>query len=182
MNTIFRMTERMLAAIHDDLSRPHEFALERVGFIACRTAALDGGTAILAETYHPVHDHGYAPSERFGALMNASAIRGALAIAYRERVSMFHVHRHEHAGVPEWSGIDLRESAKFVPNFWNVVPRKVHGTIVLSYDRANGLAWWPGTTAGQPIEQIVAVGRPIRILKEKTDGRAIRPAELSRRR
>jgi len=180
MTTVFRIAERTLAQIHRDLSRLHPFAFERVGFIACRTAALGEGTAVLAESYHPVAEDGYTSDRRFGALMNASAIRAALARAYTYRTSMFHVHRHDHRGMPEFSRIDRRESAKFVPDFWNVVPGKPHGAIVLSYNACYGLAWWPGAAAGLPLDRIVAVGRPIRVLTEMSHARAIRSTELSR--
>ncbi len=177
---VLRISERQLAEVHDDLARPHAFAIERVGFIACRTATLRHGIAILAESYHPVADDGYAPDPHFGALMNASAIRAALALAYKARASMFHIHRHEHSGAPRFSPLDRRESAKFVPNFWNVVPEEPHGAIVLSYDAADSLAWWPGAATGRPLERIVCIGRSIRVLNEKSNARTIRPAELSR--
>lgn len=75
--------------------------------------------------------------------MNSSAIRKAIQFSYKHRRAIFHVHRHEHKGMPQFSPIDLSESAKFIPNFWNVQPNLPHGIIVLSYDSMAGLCWHP---------------------------------------
>lgn len=65
MNISFRITDDLLTKIHADLSRPHAFAAERVGFIACACASLpDKGLALLAQTFHPVADDHYIDDPR----------------------------------------------------------------------------------------------------------------------
>ena len=86
------------------MDRPHPFAAERVGFLACRAGRLDGGgIVILAADYDPVADEDYVDDLRVGAMMGPAAIRKALQRAYndgRGDLSLFHVHMHEHSGLP----------------------------------------------------------------------------------
>lgn len=163
MKRVFRITEPLLKSIHLDLSRPHQFALERVGFIVCRNAQLDGSMVFLAESYVPVDDNDYVDNPKAGATMGPVAIRKALQIGYNDSVSMFHVHRHEHYGRPAFSRLDLRESAKFIPDFWKVQPKLSHGALVLSHDEAYALAWDPVDRLSHPINEFTVVGRPLRI-------------------
>ncbi len=164
MNYQFRITEQLLDSIHVDLSRRHAFAHERVGFIHCRVGIFEGRAVILAEEYLPVADDDYLPSETMGAVMGSAAIRAALRHAYLSKGAMFHVHRHEHEGIPGFSRVDVRENAKFVPDFWKVSPTVPHGAIVLSEDSAAGQVWCPLDRSSKPMTNIVCVGIPIRRL------------------
>jgi hypothetical protein len=91
-----------------------------------------------------------------------------MQFALTNDASMFHVHVHEHVGIPWFSRTDLRESRKFVPDFWNVRPNLPHGVIVLSADAAAGLCWYPGREKPISISHITAVGRPMRFLGRLT--------------
>lgn len=164
MTYTFRITHRLLAEIHADLSRPHPFAHERVGFIRCRIGAGDTHQVVLAESYGPIKDEDYLESDRMGALMGPAAIRKALQESYRSTAAMFHVHRHEHRGVPTFSPVDTRENAKFIPDFWKVAPMSPHGAIVLSWDRAHGMVWDLEARTPMPLRGITAVGFPLRRL------------------
>lgn len=161
MRAIFRIERSLLNSIHVDLSRPHSFAHERVGFIACSVGALADGHLLLAHTYLQVDDDDYENDPRVGAMMGASAIRKALQYAYNNHVAMFHVHRHEHRGRPGFSPVDMRESAKFVPDFWKVSPKIPHGAIVLSHDSMRGAWWNPESKLAQYIDELTVLGRPI---------------------
>lgn len=161
MKILFRITRELLTEIHENLTRPHAFAAERVGFISCGVGKLaDGGLILLAQKFHPVVDTDYINDPRVGAMMGPGAIRAALQFAYQQPVSMFHVHRHEHHGHPRFSRVDLSESARFVPDFWKVRPDFPHGVIVLSHDSMAGLCWHPGTKSPVPINSFAVVGRP----------------------
>ncbi len=161
MKVAFRINRALLSLVHDDLSRPHPFAHERVGFIGCRVAALQDGHLVLADTYQPVHDDDYEDDPTVGAMMGAGAIRKALQFAYQHPVAMFHVHRHEHKGLPGFSRTDVRENAKFIPDFWKVRPATPHGAIVLSYDAIAGAWWDPATRQAQPIDEFAVLGQPL---------------------
>lgn len=78
---------------------------------------------------------------------------------------MFHVHMHEHWGRPWFSHIDSRESAKFVPDFWNVRPEFPHGALVLSLDSVSGLCWMSQLNKPIRISKFSIVGAPLRIIR-----------------
>ncbi|WP_194724097.1 hypothetical protein [Noviherbaspirillum malthae] len=159
MKITFKMTQGLSNEIHRDLSRPHDFAAERVGFIACGASSFGAnGLLLLGDTYHPVMDQDYVDDPRVGAMMNSNAIRSALEIAYNRNVAMFHVHRHEHSGKPRFSRIDRHENAKFVPDFFKVRPFLPHGVIVLSHDSMAGLCWLHRDKPPIEIDGFVVVG------------------------
>jgi len=154
MKIEFRLTVNLLDRIHKQLSLPHSFASERVGFISCGVSELpNNDLLLLGETYLPVADNDYIDSPHYGALMGSSAIRKALQFSYKNHKAMFHVHRHEHKGIPNFSSIDLDESEKFIPDFWKVEPKMPHGIIALSHDSMTGLCWYPNTDKIIPINK-----------------------------
>lgn len=166
MNISFKIARPLLEQVHVDLSRPHCIAAERVGFLACGVSALPtGGIALLANTYHPVEDSHYLRSHRVGALISSDAIRAAMEIAMSRRVSIIHIHRHEHRGVPYFSPVDLVSNAQLIPDFWNVSPSLPHGAVVLSHDLMAGQCWYPGNKCPVPIRNFSIVGRPISIFE-----------------
>jgi hypothetical protein len=138
---IFRATQAFVRAAHGDLARPHQFAAERVAFITVRGALAGRSLLLLAEGYHPVADEDYVDDPRVGAMMGQEAIRKALDLALLQEVGVMHVHEHGHRGRPGFSGIDLSEQLRFVPDFFGVRPELPHGAIVLSHDRGAGRVW-----------------------------------------
>lgn len=166
MKVTFKIPQGLLTEIHGGLSRPHEFAAERVGFVACGASTFGtDGLLLLGCTYHPVADHHYIDDPRVGAMMSSDAIRSALEIAYTRNVAMFHVHRHEHYGRPRLSRVDQRESSKFVPDFFKVRPSMPHGVIVLSHDSMVGLCWMSRETPPIEIQEFVVVGPKVPCLR-----------------
>ncbi len=161
MKVAFKITRALLGRTFDDLSRPHPFAAERVGFLSCRVGALrPSGWVVLAHDFHSVADEDYLRDRTVGAMMGPAAIRRAMQVALSHEVCMFHVHIHEHRGQPWFSGTDLRETAKFVPDFWHVRPQLVHGAIVLSVDSAAGLCWHPQHSKPFRFSDFSVVGAP----------------------
>jgi hypothetical protein len=156
----FRLRRDLLETIHRDLSRPHAYAAERVGFLGCRLAAIPDGICIIGETYLPVADDHYEDDPSVGAMMGSAAIRSALEFAYNHKVSVFHLHRHEHRGPPGFSSVDEREAGRFIPDFWKVAPGLPHGALVLSRDRIHGKWWDPRSGRAQSIDKYITVGFP----------------------
>jgi len=133
-----------------------------VWFLVCRAASLvPDGVAVFAHDYRPVEDEDYVDDASVGAMMGPNAIRKALEFALNNKAGMFHVHVHEHIGRPRFSRVDFRESAKFVPDFWNVRPEMPHGALVASKDSVYGLCWYPGKPAPIEIDEFVMVGSPM---------------------
>ena len=95
-------------------------------------------------------------------MMGPDAIRNALQWALQDGVAMFHVHTHGGHGISRFSGIDLRENAKFVPDFFKVAPQCVHGAIVLSDTAAHGLIWVGRSRPNLSITSFIEVGVPLR--------------------
>jgi hypothetical protein len=169
MITLFRARSDLLQAVRTDLHRPHPFAAERVGFFLCRAGCLSGdGLVILAAGYHGVEDGDYIDDPRVGAMMGPAAIRKAMQCAYNggaQDIGLFHVHMHDHRGLPGFSRVDVTESMKFVPDFFNAVPAMPHGAIVLSHDRAVGLCWRKRAEKSVRIDGFASIGAPLRSWK-----------------
>ncbi len=172
MRVGFRITSGLLGRVRDDLQRSHPFAAERVGFLSCTVGALKpAGWVILANGFHAVADEDYIRNPSVGAMMGSAAIRKALQVALKDEFGMFHVHVHEHHGAPRFSGVDLRETEKFVPDFWHVCPQLIHGAIVLSMDSIAGLCWHPQASTPVPISEFSIVGAPMWLLRSKNEGK-----------
>jgi hypothetical protein len=74
---------------------------------------------------------------------------------------LLHVHAHGGRGRPEFSGIDLRSGAEFVPGFFHAIPRMPHGMIVLSNDSATAKVWLDECDHGTYVSGFTAVGAPL---------------------
>jgi hypothetical protein len=174
MKVLFKITNSLLELVTQDLVRRHDFAAERVGFLSCRVAKLKpAGLIILAHDYNPVADNDYLDDPRVGAMMGPAAIRKALQFAYDHETAMFHVHMHEHSGIPHPSKTDLEETEKFVPDFWNVRPRMPHGAIIVSRDAMSGRCWYPGRRSPIDITEVRIVGPQLRFIRS-SDGKSLR--------
>ena len=169
MKTLFRATADFMRRVRDDLSRPHAFADERVGFIAVRVTAGAGHLVLLAENYYPVADHEYVPDASVGALIGQEALRKALEIALLQPVGIFHVHQHLFPGRLWFSPIDLREQLRFVPDFFKVRSNMPHGALVLSNTAAAGRLWLTPTEI-HVINEFDTIGMRIDVQTTSDDG------------
>jgi len=162
MKTLFKITGALLRSIRADLRRRHAFAHERVGFITAGLAAAGDDIMILARSYWPVADEDYLRDPSVGAMMGPAAIRKALQRAMAEGEALLHVHTHGGSGIPGFSGVDVRENAKFVPDFFKVAPQCLHGAIVLSDTAANGQIWLAKDRPPIAVDRFVEVGAPLK--------------------
>lgn len=161
MNVHLRLAQSLLDATHDDLSRLHAFAAERVGFLCCGVARLiDRDLLLLGESWHSVADEDYVQDPRVGACIGGGAFRKIFQVAHREPVAILHVHRHDHHGQPEFSLTDERSMREFVPGFFNACPSRPHGALVLSHDSAAGAIWLKSNGPPHPLHIVDVVGRP----------------------
>ena len=166
MKTLLRIPSVLLSRMRDDLKRPHPFAYERVGFISCRPAIIDGGIGLFAFSYEPVEDENYIQNDSVGAMIGPGAFRRALEIAFNEAqqdISILHVHSHYGSGLPWFSPTDEEESAIFVPNFFHAAPYVPHGALVLSRTHAAGAVWLKEDGSPIPFEGVSAVGAPTQV-------------------
>ena len=173
-----KIPRSLLMEISNDLQRQHPFAFERVAFVSFRPADLRDGILLMATDLRSVRDEDYERDDSVGAMLGSGAFRMALQYAYNNPVSMFHVHKHDHSGIPRDSPLDRESSVQFVPDFWKVRPHFPHGTIILSKDSMSGLTWFPSMRRLIPISRFTIVGTPI---TEVYDGKqSIAAAEFSR--
>tara|TARA_R110002124_G_scaffold153244_1_gene320211 strand:+ start:4026 stop:4529 length:504 start_codon:yes stop_codon:yes gene_type:complete len=161
MTIHFKITRPLLSTIRADLIRPHPFAYERVGFISASLSAAANNLFVLARAYRPVLDEDYLRDPSVGAMMGPEAIRKALQWAMNDGVAMFHVHTHGGQGRPGFSGVDLREQAKYVPNFFQVAPQCPHGALVLSDNAAYGHIWLDEKSPYRIVGEFTEVGIPL---------------------
>ena len=159
----FRMTAGFAEQVRRDLSRAHEHAHERVGFIAAKAAVTASGLRMIAAEYHPVADEDYVCDASVGAMMSEDAVRKALQICWKSKCAMVHVHMHEHKGQPWFGRLDLEENGRFMPDFFNVQPGLPHAALVLSHDAAAGLVWPDRGLSPVQFDEVVEVGRPYRV-------------------
>jgi len=162
VSILFRARALELEAIRTDLARPHSFAAERVGFLLCGAGrSIGNGLVIVFSHYVPLADDDYVNDGHAPVTIGPSAFRKALQFGYNggaQNVSVFHVHMHEHRGLPGFSHIDSTESRRFVPDFFNTAPLVPHGAIVLSRDKAAGLCWRTAQSRPEPIAAFRSVG------------------------
>lgn len=167
MKISVRLSRRLLRHVCADLARPHPFAPERVGFLACKVAECKPRSIIVFPYHYLEVEHAdYLSDVGVGAMMGPDAIRKALQFAYHNSVSMFHVHMHDHCGRPWFSDIDLRETSNFVPDFWHVRPTFAHGALILSRNSISGLCWMPSRKKPVRISGFNIVGFPTTLIRD----------------
>lgn len=154
----FKITSQLFSDIRGDLHRRHSFAHERVGFVGAELSLHGCCCTVLAHTYIPVADEDYIDDPSVGAMMSADAMYKGMNWAFEQNVALFHIHTHGGSGVPGFSNVDVRESDKFVPDFFKVRPERPHGAIVLSNTHAFGRIWLDRKAPSQPIDEFHLVG------------------------
>jgi hypothetical protein len=158
MNTRIKFTRQLLDRARTDLERPHVFAHERVGFFTAGATACGDTVMLLARDYVPVDDADYLYNPTVGATIGSNAMRKALQFGYRARSSLLHVHSHGGRGRPEFSDIDLKSGAEFVPAFFHAIPRMPHGMVVLSTNSASAKIWFGENETGKYASGFTSVG------------------------
>jgi hypothetical protein len=157
-----RMTAALERAIQKDLKRPHKFAHERVGFLRVGLSVYEDHVILLARDYCPVDDEHYIDDPKVGAMIGPTAMYLAMKWAFETDFALFHIHAHGGVGVPDFSGVDVRESNKFVPDFFKVRPDRPHGAIVLSSTHARGRVWLTEDSSPQSIDCFNIVGAQLK--------------------
>ncbi len=162
MKIIIRLTRLLFDQIQDELSRPHSFAFERVGFLFGRSEKVLSDWVVLPTRFESVIDMDYVPDEFVGAKINSNAIRHALQTSMSNSESVFHVHQHGGYDASWFSAVDLKSNKELIPSFSAVSNVNVHGALVLSKDQAAGIAWAPSVK--KPIKiKVSIVGFPTTI-------------------
>lgn len=165
-----RITRAMFERMRADLSRSHPTALERIGFLSVSVGTGEAGELlVLAADYRPIPDDQYVDGRDAGGRIGSEAIRGAMQSILDQRRGVFHVHMHEHAGLPTFSSMDRTEQPKLVASFRMVGRDLPHGMLLLSKDQVNTWVWLPGQTEPLTPEMIAIVGYPMRLVSPTSE-------------
>ncbi|MEP7375975.1 MAG: ThiF family adenylyltransferase [Chitinophagaceae bacterium] len=126
-----RIQQQMLI----DLQRKHPFAYERVGFLFTKSKKLTNKTMlVLATEYVPVADEDYVEDKTVGARINSTSIRKAMQTIFDNKGGCFHVHLHDHSGIPGPSSTDKKGLPGVAESFSNISGEQVNGILILSHD------------------------------------------------
>ncbi len=157
-----KMTSDLLQQIRLDLRRSHPYAHERVGFLGAGLSLTSSHCTLLAHSYQSVPDTDYLNDPSVGAMLGPDAMFNAVAWAHETKLSLFHIHEHGGNGIPRFSGVDLREAQKFVPDFFKFRPECPHGALVLSNNAAFGHVWLNKTTGPIAVNKFIVIGPRIK--------------------
>jgi len=161
MKITLKIMSNLLAKVRRDLTRPHSFSHERVGFLLAGASECTGGMLLTIYDYLEVEDDDYERSYRVGAQIGSNAMRKAVQAAFRPQRTLLHVHTHGGIGKPSFSSTDLESAAEFIPGFLRPIPRMPHGLLVLSDDSSHGLCWI-GADEKVEISNFISLGAPYR--------------------
>lgn len=165
---IIRLAYPLYEVVKTDLSRPHPFAAERVGFLFSKVGTgPDGLTLLLPVDYLPVPDEQYVDEgdPLIGAAINGAALRRAMQRVLDTGVGGLHVHMHAfHSGRPRFSPTDWQDLPGIVQSLRNANAQLIHGALLLSQDTATGALWLPHQDIRLPlVPQVTLVGCPLQI-------------------
>lgn len=131
--------KELLLPMLSDLGRSHHFAYERVGFVYCDFNAKE--KTLTARAFVPVADEDYLRDRYVGACIGTRPIRNAICAALSGSAAVFHVHIHDHFGLPFFSRVDEKFYEELVPALRAVNPQVPHGAFVFSKDGFRARLW-----------------------------------------
>ena len=162
MTTKVRITRKLLDAVRADLSRPHSFAAERVGFLYGPLVRAGADTQlVLLASYEPLADDRYINDPWSGARIDSAAIRGAMQGVLDRGRGGFHVHMHHWPGRPMLSRMDAEEIPKVVTGLRRVGIDHAHGIVLLHDVECAAWVWLPRADAAVEAGSVSVVGFPI---------------------
>jgi hypothetical protein len=165
MNVQVRLLRTLLDQMRSDLSRPHPFAFERVGFLRARVGNRNGEPLlVLLADYVPVPDDEYIRDPNCGARINGVAIRRAMQHVLNDGHGMFHVHMHPRPGRPALSRIDIADLPRIVSSFHAVGPQAAHGILVLTPDQCRAWVQAPNQKGLNDAARVSVIGYPMEFL------------------
>ena len=171
MRIDIKLTGRLYNEIIGDLTRPHPFAAERVGFVFGRVGLLaDEGRLILLTKYHAIPDDQYVEDPSVGARIGSNALTWVMQALYFGRATregIFHIHMHQHRGETMMSRIDSIDIPKLIPGFQSVSSESAHGIIILSMDHASAWVWMPARKEPIPVGTINVIGAPVTVFERR---------------
>ena len=134
---------------------------EQVAFGLVSHATRGRRTILYLRKLIPLQETDYIPSASHGVIWRGSAMFPIMATAMEDQLGIVVIHAHDHAGRPRLSSDDLQSAEALVPMFRNRVPRRPHGTVVVSRTHAAGLIWLPEARKAKALTSIRWFGASI---------------------
>ena len=156
-----RIPRALFNYMESDLSREHDFAYERVGFLFVNTGHTQNNTLLLASDYVPVADDNYIRDSEVGAKINSSAISEVMQKILDTGHGALHVHIHHLSGIPQFSKIDNKNLSLLIPSFKSVGRGTINGALLLQNDSFNSLIWLPGQESPTKLNELTIIGYPL---------------------
>ncbi|MGB0105951.1 MAG: ThiF family adenylyltransferase [Candidatus Sulfotelmatobacter sp.] len=127
---------------------------EQVAFGLVSHATRGNRTVLCLRKLISLQETDYIPSASHGAVWRGAAMFPIMATAMEYQLGIVVIHAHDHAGPPMLSSDDLRSAEALVPMFRSRVPRRPHGTVIVSRTHAAGLIWLPGARKAKALANI----------------------------
>ncbi len=166
MKIVIRFSRKLFDDIREDLSRPHAFAAERIGFAYGDLVDADSSLVLMTH-YEPVGDDNYIDDPMCGARIDSQAIRTAMQGVLNRRQGAFHVHMHRWPGRPFLSKTDAAEIPGVVTGLRRVGTTFANGIILLHERECAGWVWLPGTESAIEADSVSVVGFPFQIFRRE---------------
>lgn len=130
---------------------------EHVAFCLVSTVEQAGNTVLLVRHVIELEEGSYIDDASCGAAWRGSAMLPVIEAAMREELGVVLVHAHAFGAPPRLSRPDMETAERMIPMLQRRVPRRPHGSIVLSPGNAGGVIAFPG-------EQLKSVTASVRWL------------------
>lgn len=153
-----RMTQYIYQGIKNDLSRPHKYAYERMGYVFIKPS---GKSVLVVTGYEPIPDEFYIKDRTVGARIDHRGIALAMKRADENKEGILHTHIHDKTGIPRFSTVDETDHLNFLRSFRNAEPTMPHGFLLLSTDKLMARVWYPKSESFKNIFRYTIVGMPL---------------------
>jgi hypothetical protein len=162
MNIHVKISQHIFDQVNKDLSRPHRYAHERIGFLFFKHGTtMDNCHLLLSSYYLSIPDEQYINDPTVGAKINSAAIRSVMQRILDTQEGTFHVHMHGFPYFQQFSTIDRDSLIRLIPSFKNVGQQSIHGALLFTKNIINGIAWLPAYPDPVKISKITIVGSPL---------------------
>lgn len=135
MKTQFK--DELLNEAAKDLSRPHPFAFERVGYLL---GEIKDEILILNE-WMSFEDFYYEENEEVGARIGFEGMTLLIKKVFNSKKHFFHTHLHEFQAIPSFSGVDMRSLLEVTPSLFDFSGTGPHGAFLIGRESSKLIFW-----------------------------------------
>lgn len=141
--------------------------VEGAAFLLCGEAAGSDVAKLICHAVIPIAADDYLRRERDGLTIQSQALARITKLARQEHLSVVFAHSHPD-GPAHFSDQDDREEERLLPFLQARLPKRVHGTLVMTRAGFAGRVYAPERNASD----VIVIGQRLRIHGER-DGRSV---------